>query len=107
MHVLHRPHLPRLITASILAASLAIVISLALASSLSNFSPSGNGTSVPAPHSAVAPTSPPRWASNPFPAPPRSAAPTGASRADTTPTATPSLTAHGGSALRVNLARKT
>ncbi len=32
MHVLHRPHLPRLINVSIAAAILAIVISLALAS---------------------------------------------------------------------------
>ena len=38
MHVLHRPHLPRLISVSIAAAILAIVISLALASSLSNLS---------------------------------------------------------------------
>jgi hypothetical protein len=38
MHVLHRPHLPRLISVSIAAAILAIVISLVLASSLSNIS---------------------------------------------------------------------
>ena len=51
MHVLHRSHLPRLISVSIAAAILAIVISLALAlaSSLSNISAPANGTSM-SPH---------------------------------------------------------
>jgi hypothetical protein len=71
MHVLHRPHLPRLLSASIIAATLAIVISLALASSLSNITQPGSGTSIPAHHSATAPasssrTTVPPWASNPF-----------------------------------------
>jgi hypothetical protein len=48
MHVLDRPHLPRLISVSIAAAILAIVISLALASSLSNISQPANGTSMSA-----------------------------------------------------------
>jgi hypothetical protein len=71
MHVLHRPDLPRLVSASVAAFILAIVISLVLASSLSNISQPGNGTSMPADHSAGAPasalrTTAPRWASNPF-----------------------------------------
>lgn len=71
MHVLHRPHLPRLISVSIAAAILAIVISLVLASSLSNISQTANGTSVPAHRTAPALTSAlhttaPGWASNPF-----------------------------------------
>jgi hypothetical protein len=71
MHVLHRPHLPRLITVSIAAAVLAIVISLALATNLSNVSQPGDSTSVsthravPAPTSALH-TNAPRWASNPL-----------------------------------------
>ena len=48
MHVLHRPNLPRLMSVSIAAAILAIVISLALASSLSNISRPANGMSVSA-----------------------------------------------------------
>ena len=48
MHVLDRPHLPRLISVSIAAAMLAIVISLALASSLSNIGRPANGTTVSA-----------------------------------------------------------
>ena len=54
MHVLDRPHLPRLISVSIAAAILAIVISLALASSLSNISQPANGTSVSAHRTAPA-----------------------------------------------------
>ena len=71
MHVLHRTYLPRLVSASIVAAILAIVISLAFASGLSNISQPGSGTSMAADHSAVAPasarhTTTPGWASNPF-----------------------------------------
>ena len=71
MHVLHRPHLPRLISVSIAAAILAIVISLALASSLSNISQPANGTSLSAHRTASVLTGAPRaaapgWASNPF-----------------------------------------
>jgi hypothetical protein len=71
MHVLHRPHLPRLITVSIAAAVMAIVISLALASSLSNVSQPGENPSVsahravPAPTSALHTNAPP-WVSDPF-----------------------------------------
>ena len=70
MHALHRPHLPRMISVSIAAAILAIVISLALASSLSNVSRL-NVTSVSAyratPALAAAPDAvAPGWASNPF-----------------------------------------
>ena len=71
MHVLHRPHLPRLISVSIAAAILAIVISLARASSLSNISQPATGTSAPA-HRPVPAltralhTTAPGWASNPF-----------------------------------------
>jgi hypothetical protein len=54
MHVLHRPHLPRLVSITIVAAVLAIAISLALASALSNISqPRGNAA---ARHTAPAPT---------------------------------------------------
>jgi hypothetical protein len=71
MHVLHRPHLPRLISVSIAAAILAIVISLALASGLSTISQTANGTSMPAHRTAPTITgalhsNPPGWASNPF-----------------------------------------
>ncbi len=71
MHVLHRPHLPRLVSVSIAAAILAVVISLALASSLSNISQPGANSSMSAHRTATAPTSglhpnAPRWASNPF-----------------------------------------
>jgi hypothetical protein len=75
MHVLHHPHLPRLISVSIVAAVLAIVVSLALtstlASSLNNISQPGNGTIAHADHGAAAPanalpTTVPQWPSNPF-----------------------------------------
>ena len=74
MHVLHRPHLPRLISVSIAAAILAIVISLALASSLSNLSQPANGTSVSAHRTDPAltgalHTTAPGWASNPSASP--------------------------------------
>jgi hypothetical protein len=74
MRVPHRPHLPRLISVSIAAAILAIVISLALASSLSNISQSANGTSMSSQRTAPAPTgalrtTAPGWASNPFASP--------------------------------------
>ena len=71
MHVLHRPHLPRLISVSIAAAILAIVISLALASSLSNINQPSNTAGTPAHRTtpglsaALHPTAP-RWVSNPF-----------------------------------------
>jgi hypothetical protein len=48
MHVLHRPRLLRLISVDIVAAILAIVVSLALASSLSNIRQPANGTSMSA-----------------------------------------------------------
>ena len=71
MHVLHRPNLPRLISVSIAAAVLAIVISLAFARSLSNFSEPASGTSISAHRTAPVLTGAPHiaapgWASNPF-----------------------------------------
>ena len=71
MHVLHRPHLPRLITVGIAAAFLAIVISLALASSLSNVGQPSDSKSMSAHRTAPAPTSvlpttAPSWVSSPF-----------------------------------------
>jgi hypothetical protein len=71
MHVLHRPHLPRLISLSIVAALLAIAVSLALASGLNDISQPGNGTSMPAYHSPATPasalgTAVPQWARHPF-----------------------------------------
>ena len=69
MHVLHRPHLPRLISVSIAAAILTIAISLALASGLSNINQPGNNTRRGVRWSAPTLTLPatvPRWASNPF-----------------------------------------
>lgn len=71
MHVLDRPHLPRLISVSIAAAILAIVISLALASSLSNINRPSNVTGSPAHHTApglstALHTNTPQWVSNPF-----------------------------------------
>jgi hypothetical protein len=70
MHVLHRPHLPRLVSVNFAAAILAIAISLALASGLSNVSQPGDNTSMSTHRTAPAPTSvrhlnAPRWASNP------------------------------------------
>jgi hypothetical protein len=71
MHVLHRSHLPSLVSVSIAAAILAIVISLALASSLSNINQTGENASISARHSAPAAprtlqTAAPRWVSDPF-----------------------------------------
>jgi hypothetical protein len=71
MHVVHRPPLPRLVSVSLVAATLAIALSLALASSLSNIGQPGGNTSSPAHHTAPGLTSAPhmtvaRWATNPF-----------------------------------------
>jgi hypothetical protein len=69
MHVLDRPHLPRLISVSVAAAILAIAISLALAGSLSNINQQGNNTGPTVRETAPASTlqmTAPRWASNPF-----------------------------------------
>ena len=71
MHVLHRPHLARPVSVSIAAAILTVVISLALASSLSDISQPGGSASVSA-HRAVPPptsalhTNAPRWVRDPF-----------------------------------------
>lgn len=71
MHVLPRPHLPRLISVGIAAALLAVVISLAFAAGISNVSQPGDiasmsaGQSAPALTSAVHTTTP-RWVANPF-----------------------------------------
>jgi hypothetical protein len=56
MHVLHRPHLPRLISVTIVAAILAIAISLALAGTLSNISQSRPNPGASARPTASAPT---------------------------------------------------
>jgi hypothetical protein len=56
MHVLHRPHLPRLVSVTLIAAILSIVISLALASTLSNLSQSGGGAGASTRHGAPAPS---------------------------------------------------
>jgi hypothetical protein len=71
MQALHRPHLPRLVNVSVAAAILAIVISLALVSSLSNISQSNDNTGTPLRSTAPAltgarQTNVPRWLSNPF-----------------------------------------
>ncbi|MDQ2897172.1 MAG: hypothetical protein M3Y09_16270 [Actinomycetota bacterium] len=72
MHVLDRSHLPRLISVSIAAAVLAIVISLAFAASISNITQPANNTSVSARPSApvlassAVHTITPRWAADPF-----------------------------------------
>jgi hypothetical protein len=69
MQVLHRPHLPRLISVSIAAAILTITISLALASGLSKINQPGNDTGSAVRESAptlTLHTTAPWWASNPF-----------------------------------------
>jgi hypothetical protein len=72
MHVLHRPHLPRLTSASLAAAVIAIVISLAFAAGTSNISQPANGMSVsahrtgPAPSGSVLQTTMPPWVSDPL-----------------------------------------
>ena len=71
MHVLHRPHLPRLISVSIAAAILTITLALALALALalSNINQPGNGTGPAVRENAPTlrvHTIAPRWASNPF-----------------------------------------
>jgi hypothetical protein len=71
MHVLHRPHLARLVSVSIAAAILTVVISLALASSLSDISQPGGSASVSAhravpPPTSALPTNTPRWVRGPF-----------------------------------------
>ena len=69
MHVLDRPHLPRLISVSIAAAILAIAISLALANSVTNINQQANNTGPAvretAPASARQMTAS-RWPNNPF-----------------------------------------
>lgn len=70
MHVLHRPHLSRPISLTIVAAILAIVLSLALAASISSISQSAgspiSSQSAPALSSSASHATLPRWASNPF-----------------------------------------
>lgn len=68
MYVLHRPHLPRAVMISAIAAVLTIVVTLILASAASDLpaSPSGSGgspSSVPAVHNQ---TGAPAWNLNPF-----------------------------------------
>jgi hypothetical protein len=69
MHVLHRPHPPRLISVSIAAGILTMTISLALASGLSDINQPGTNTGLAVPEGAptlTQHTTAPRWASNPF-----------------------------------------
>ena len=71
MHVLHRPHLPRLTTVSIVAATLTIALMLAFAGALSAVSQTGNNAGAPASVSAPAVSgvphpNAPRWVSSPF-----------------------------------------
>jgi hypothetical protein len=68
MHVLDRPHQPRMLSASIAAAVLAIVITLVLAARLGDITHAGSNTATPsrtaAPVSASA-----TWLGNPFTTP--------------------------------------
>jgi hypothetical protein len=64
MHVIHRPRLPRLVSVSLAAATLAIAISLALASSLSNIGRPGDNTTNPF-ASLLSRPLPPSWLSVP------------------------------------------
>jgi len=76
MQVLHRPHLPRLISVSIAAAVLTIAISLAFAAGISNITQPGSNPSVSARQSttpavtSARPATTPRRAGNPFASPP-------------------------------------
>ena len=68
MHVLHRPHPPRLISVCV-AAILAIAISLVFASTVTMISHPGNSTGPVIRQSGPAstlPTTVPRWVINPF-----------------------------------------
>lgn len=67
MHALHRPHVSRAVMVTVIAAALAIVLTLALAPRLNDL------PSMPAPTSASDPTTPlpasttsPRWNLSPF-----------------------------------------
>jgi hypothetical protein len=71
MHVLHRPHTPRLISVSVTAAIVAIVVSFALIRGLGAIAQSSGNTIAPAAPSASALVSVPRpdapqWVTNPF-----------------------------------------
>lgn len=71
MHAVDRSHLPRLVSVSIAAAILTIVISLALASGVSSINQTGDNASTFVRHSASATpstlqTAAPRWVSDPF-----------------------------------------
>jgi hypothetical protein len=80
MQVAHRPHLPRAVAVSLLAAALAIVITLVAATRLGGVSLSTGATSAasrsaPVAHrlgapaarpAAIAPTRAPAWVTNPF-----------------------------------------
>lgn len=68
MHVLHRPHLPRAVTITMIAALLAIAITLILATAVRGLASSSSGSSalsasVPAVHNQTAATT---WQLNPF-----------------------------------------
>lgn len=46
MHTLHRPHLPRVMTVTVIAALLAIVLTLALATGLNDLASTGPASTV-------------------------------------------------------------
>jgi hypothetical protein len=74
MQVLQRPHLPRLISVSVVAAVIAIATSFALARGLSTITQPSNYAAFPVGHTAPAlvsahRTNAPRWASSPFASP--------------------------------------
>ncbi len=65
MHALDRPHLPRVTTFTVIAAMLAIVLTLALASGLNDLRSTPAATAVTRPALQV-PTSTRAWALSPF-----------------------------------------
>jgi hypothetical protein len=68
MHVLDLPHLPRMLSASIAAAVLAIVITLVLAARLGDITNAGSSTPMPSRPAAPASASA-NWLGNPFTTP--------------------------------------
>ncbi|HTP23043.1 MAG TPA: hypothetical protein VMJ65_25775 [Solirubrobacteraceae bacterium] len=67
MHVLHRPHVPRALTVTIIAAVVAIVLTLVLATRLNDLAskPAPTGVAGP-PEAAQASTTSHRWNVRPF-----------------------------------------
>jgi hypothetical protein len=65
MHVLHRPHLPRAFTVTVIAAALAIVLTLAVAAGLNDQMPASSIASSP-PAAVHASTTAPGPSTSPF-----------------------------------------